>query len=221
MTNQLIFEPRRVRVWLAKGVAVALGCGVVALVAIGGFWLAVGVVAQARDISMPAGQVEHVVWHVVRAVALAMGAGLGAFALTMIFRHTVATLALLFVYSIGGEIVVNLLPVRGGRPLVGRQQRRRLAGHPAPLLRLQRIVRPGDRCSSMQTMTHLEAGTFLGVLLASPSSSRWSGSAAATCDPTSAEPAAGSARASPGSSRARSRSRRRLRPVSAATSRSR
>ena len=49
-----------------------------------------------------------------------MGAGLGAFALTMIFRHTVATLALLFVYSIGGEIVVNLLPFEGaGRWSVG------------------------------------------------------------------------------------------------------
>ena len=42
-----------------------------------------------------------------------MGAGLWAFALTMIFRHTVATLALLFVYSLGGEIVVNLLPFEG------------------------------------------------------------------------------------------------------------
>ena len=62
----------------------------------------------------------QVAWHVVRAVALAMGAGLGGFALTMVFRHTVATLALLFVYSIGGEIAVNLLPVEGaGRWSVG------------------------------------------------------------------------------------------------------
>ena len=55
----------------------------------------------------------HVVWHIVRATGMAMGAALGAFALTMIFRHTVATLALLFVYSIGGEIAVNLLPFEG------------------------------------------------------------------------------------------------------------
>ena len=48
-----------------------------------------------------------------RAVLLAMGAGLGAFALTMLFRHSVATLALLFAYAIGGELVVSLLPVDG------------------------------------------------------------------------------------------------------------
>ncbi len=166
MSNQLIFEPRRVRLWLAKGVAVALGCGVVALVAIGGFWLAVGVVAQARDIPMPAVQVEHVTWHVVRAVALAMGAGLGAFALTMIFRHTVATLALLFVYSIGGEIVVNLLPVEGaGRWSLGNNAVGWLALRHRYFESNVTCV-PGDRCSSVHTLTHLEAGTFLGVLLA-------------------------------------------------------
>jgi hypothetical protein len=166
MANQLIFEPRRVRLWLAKGLAVALGCGVIALVAIGGFWLAVAVVAQARDVSMPGPQVEHVSWHVVRAVALSMGAGLGAFALTMIFRHTVATLALLFVYSIGGEIVVNLLPVEGGA-------RWSLGNNALGWLALRHryfdpstTCVPGDRCSSVHTLTHLEAGTFLGVLLA-------------------------------------------------------
>ena len=144
----------------------ALGCGVVALVAIGGFWLAVGVVAQARDISMPALQVEHVSWHVVRAVALVMGAGLGAFALTMIFRHTVATLALLFVYSIGGEIVVNLLPVEGaGRWSLGNNALGWLALRHRYFESNVTCV-PGDRCSSVHTLTHLEAGTFLGVLLA-------------------------------------------------------
>ena len=98
LANQLIFEPRRSRVWLAKAAAVTLGSGLVALVVISGFWLALGVIAQARDIGVPSSDVTEVAWHVLRAVALA-GAGLGVFALTMIFRHTVATLALLFVYS--------------------------------------------------------------------------------------------------------------------------
>ena len=77
LTNQLLFEPRRSRVWLAKAGAVTLGCGLVALVALGGFWLTLGVVAQARDIAIPSSDVTEVAWHLLRAVALAMGAGLG------------------------------------------------------------------------------------------------------------------------------------------------
>jgi hypothetical protein len=45
MSTQLLFEPRRGRVWLAKGVAVALASGFAALVTIGGFWLAMYLVA--------------------------------------------------------------------------------------------------------------------------------------------------------------------------------
>ena len=111
--------------------------GAVALVVISVYWLILALVAQARDIAVPSRDVTHVVWHVLRATLLAMGAGLGAFALTMVFRHTVATLALLFVYSIGGEIAVNLLALRRRRTLVGGQQRARLAGHALPLLRRQ------------------------------------------------------------------------------------
>ena len=99
--------------------------------------------AQARGISVPSRDVTHVVWHVLRATVLAMGAGLGAFALTMIFRHTVATLALLFVYSIGGEIVVNLLPFDGaGRWSVGNNALGWLADA-LPLLRREHRVHAG------------------------------------------------------------------------------
>ena len=165
MTNQLLFEPRRGRVWLTKAAAVTLGSGLVALVALAGFWLALGLVAAARDVAVPGAQVERIAWHVLRAVALAMGAALGGFALTMVFRHTVAALALLFVYSIGGEIVVNLLPVEGA-------QRWSLGTNSLGWLAVRfRYVDstvscvPGERCTSTQTLTHLEAGTFLGVLL--------------------------------------------------------
>ncbi len=49
-----------------------------------------------------------------------MAAGLGAFALTMLFRHSVATLSLLFAYSVGGEILAVLVPVDGvGRWTLG------------------------------------------------------------------------------------------------------
>ena len=165
LTNQLIFEPRRARLWLAKAAAVMLGTGVVALVVLTGFWLALGVVAQARGIGVLSSDVAEVAQHIARAMALSMGAGLGAFALTMIFRHTVAALALLFVYSVGGEIAVNLLPLEGaGGWSVGNNAVGWLATQYRyfdPTI----SCTPGERCSSMQVMTHLEAGMFLGILL--------------------------------------------------------
>jgi hypothetical protein len=165
LTTQLLFEPRRTRLWLAKGAAVALGAGAIALVVVGGYWLALGSVAQARDVAIPSSDVTAVAWHVVRAVALAMGAALGAFALTMVFRHTVATLALLFVYSVGGEIAVNLLPVDGaGRWSVGNNAFGWLAQHHR-YVDSSITCSPGEQCTTRQLMTHLESGTFLGILL--------------------------------------------------------
>ncbi|MEO7350430.1 MAG: hypothetical protein ABIR34_13120 [Marmoricola sp.] len=165
LTNQLIFEPRRPRLWLAKAAAVVIGCGLITLVALGGFWLGVGAIAQARDITVSSTEVSHVVWHVLRGVALSMGAGLGAFALTAVFRHTVATLALLFIYSVGGELAVNLLPFEGaGRWSVGNNTFGWLATHHR-YFDATITCTPGERCTSMQVMTHLEAGTFLGILL--------------------------------------------------------
>jgi len=165
LTNQLLFEPRRTRVWLVKGGAATIGSGLVALVALGVFWLGLGVVAQARDVSMSSSAMTNVAWHVVRAVALSMGAGLGAFALTMIFRHTVATLALLFVYAVGGELAVNLLPVEGaGRWSIGNNAFGWLATDHR-YFDASISCSPGDLCSSMLVMTHLAAGAFLGILL--------------------------------------------------------
>ena len=166
LTTQLLFEPRRSRLWLAKGAAVALGSGAVALVVVSGYWLGLGSVAQARDLAIPSSDVSAVSWHVVRAVALAMGAALGAFALTMVFRHTVATLALLFVYSVGGEIAVNLLPVEGAaRWSVGNNAFGWLAQHHR-YIDSSITCSPGEQCTTRQVMTHLESGTFLGILLA-------------------------------------------------------
>jgi len=165
MTNQLLFVPRRTRLWLAKAGAVTISSGAVALVVISGFWVILALVASARGVSLPSRDVTRVVWHVLRATALAMGAGLGAFALTMIFRHTVATLALLFVYSIGGEIVVNLLPFAGpARWSVGNNALGWLATR-YHYFEATVTCSPREGCSSTQTMTHLESGTFLGVLL--------------------------------------------------------
>jgi ABC-2 type transport system permease protein len=111
--NQVLFEPRRTRVWAAKASAVAIASGVVSFVLLGGFWLTLYLVAADRDVPHGSSVVDNVVWHLVRAVILAMGASVGAFALTTLFRNSVATLGLLFAYSIGGELLTVLLPVSG------------------------------------------------------------------------------------------------------------
>lgn len=165
LTNQLLFEPRRSRVWLAKAGAVTIGAGLVALVVVTAFWLIVGSVAEARSIDVTTAQVTHVVWHVLRATALAMAAALGAYALTMVFRHTVATLALLFVYSIGGEIVLNLVPFDGaGRISLGTNSLGWLATR-YHYFDATNDCAPGHHCGSTQVMSHLESSLFLGGLL--------------------------------------------------------
>ena len=165
IATQLLFDPRRTRVWLAKAGAVTLSSALVATVVLAGFWLSLFALAGARDITVPAADVDHVLWHVVRAVGLATGAALGAFALTMVFRHTVATMALLFVYSVGGEIAVNLLPMQGsGRWSVGNNAYGWLATRHRYFDSTIDCT-PGERCDSMQLMTHLDSGLFLGALL--------------------------------------------------------
>jgi len=166
IVNQVLFEPRRIRLWLAKAGAVGVASTVAAVVILGGFWLALWLVARSRGIEVPGDDARQVVWHLLRAGVLAAVGAIGAMALTMVFRHTVATLALLFVLSVGGEIAVNLLPFEGaGRWSVGNN----VFGWLDPRHRYFDAsidCAPGERCRAIETMTHLESGLFLGVLLA-------------------------------------------------------
>ncbi len=113
VSNQLLFEPRRARVWLAKAGAVLVGSAAVATVLLGTFWLTLYLVAESRGISTGATVQESIRWSAARGVALAAGAATGAYALTMLLRHTVGTLATLFAYAVGGEILMNTLPIEG------------------------------------------------------------------------------------------------------------
>lgn len=111
ISNQLLFEPRRVRLWAAKGFAALLGCTAAAAVLLVVFWGTLYVVAGARDIATTSDVDEGIRWLSARGVALAGLGGLGGYALTMLLRHTVATLALLFVYAAGGEAFLAVAPV--------------------------------------------------------------------------------------------------------------
>jgi hypothetical protein len=165
VVTQLLFEPRRLRVWAAKGAAVLLASGVVATITIGGFWLAMYLVAADRGVPHGSGLMSDVGWHVLRAVVFAMGAALGAFALTMLFRHSVATLALLFAYSVGGEILAFLIPVDGvGRWTLGNNVFGWLETRMEYFDPTARCAREGA-CSGLQHISHLEGGLYLLALL--------------------------------------------------------
>lgn len=113
MGNQLLFEPRRSKVWLAKGAATFLATLVASALLLSAFWLALYVTAEIRDISTGAAVQEEIWGMVGRGVLLAAFGALGGFALTMLVRHTVGTLAVMFAYAVGGEALTASLPIAG------------------------------------------------------------------------------------------------------------
>jgi ABC-2 type transport system permease protein len=110
LSNQLLFRPRRGQVWVAKAVAVTVGVTAVAAVVLAVQWGAYLAVAEARDIGHPSGFTETLLEKLARGLALVAGGGLGGFALTMLLRSTVGTLAVLFFFSVGGEALIANLP---------------------------------------------------------------------------------------------------------------
>lgn len=110
MGNQLIFRPRRLQVWTAKAAAVAIGVTVVGALVLSAQWGIYFATAAAREIGHSPGFVGDLLEINLRGLALVAGGGLGGFALSMLLRSTVGTLALLFFYSVGGEALVAMLP---------------------------------------------------------------------------------------------------------------
>ena len=165
IVNQVLFEPRRSRLWVAMAVAVTIASGLVDVVTIVGFWLALYLVAVDRDVPHGSGVMSDVGWHLLRAVLFAMGASLGAFALTMLFRHSVATLSLLFAYSVGGEILAVLVPIDDvgrwtlGNNVFGWLETRMQFFDPSA-----HCARRGN-CEGFQHIGHLQSGAYLLVLM--------------------------------------------------------
>ena len=113
MGNQLLFESRRVRVWLAKGAAV-LGVGaVVAGLVLFSYWGGLLALAHQRDLPVPEGIVNDVYAQALRATALAAVAGLAGYILTMLFRSTVATLGILFAVAVAVPILFSVFVFPG------------------------------------------------------------------------------------------------------------
>lgn len=111
MSNQLLFEPRRLRVWTAKAGAVVIVSAVTSAVVLAAFWAAVLALASSRGIDVPPHLTAYLRGESLRGVVLAMAGALGAFAVTMFFRSTVATLGILFGTALVGSLVLAALGV--------------------------------------------------------------------------------------------------------------
>jgi ABC-2 type transport system permease protein len=118
MSNQLLFEPRRARVWAAKGAIVLLIGLVVAGLVLVAFWTGLWWVADHRGLEIADGTMREAYQQVLRGALLAAFAGLGGYALTMLFRSTVATLGVLFAVAIAGPLLITMLGFPGHQRLM-------------------------------------------------------------------------------------------------------
>src|SRR3954469_18149442 len=110
MSNQMLFVPRRARVWVTKAIAVVIGATALSAVVTAAFWLLLYAVSASRGLHTSAATWRAIAETSGRGVALSAAVALGSFAITMLLRHTGATLGLLFAYAVVGEGLVAALP---------------------------------------------------------------------------------------------------------------
>ncbi|TWG95923.1 hypothetical protein L615_004600000180 [Nocardioides sp. J9] len=108
VSNQLLFEPRRPRVWTAKAVVVTGVALVVAAVVMTAYWSGLAAVAEARGV-LRDGQLVDALQMGWRSAGVAATAALLGYALTMLFRSTVATIGVLLGASVAGSLVLLAL----------------------------------------------------------------------------------------------------------------
>lgn len=107
MSNQLLFEPRRERVWLAKAVAVALLVGTLSLAVLVAYWTGMWAIASVRDLAIPENAVAAGYKQAALGAVFATGAAVFGFALTMLLRSTVGALGVLFAVGFLCVVVVG------------------------------------------------------------------------------------------------------------------
>ncbi|WP_447646169.1 hypothetical protein [Nocardioides zeae] len=106
MSVQLLVEPRRTRVWVAKALAGGIVAAGLATAALALFWTMVAVTAASRDIETSAETWGRVLVSSVWTVVLLVAAAVAAHALTMLLRSTVVTLGIVFAVSVGSTILL-------------------------------------------------------------------------------------------------------------------
>ncbi len=110
VSNQLLFEPRRARVWTAKALVVT-GAALLAAVAVTtAYWAVLGLVASSRG-TLADGDLLAALQMGWRAAGVAAAASLLGFVLTMLFRSTVATIGILLGASVAGSLLLAAVGV--------------------------------------------------------------------------------------------------------------
>lgn len=178
MSNQLLFEPRRIRVWAAKAIAVVLATAVTALLVLVAWWLGIVAVAGARDIAASAEVWSDVRSMVLRGVLVVAMAALVAYALTALFRSTVAALGLMFGTAVVGNLLVAAVIGPGA-------ERWMLPTNVLAFVRNGYEYYVGDggyvecdemgNCTGMETLSLTHAAVYLGtIVVVSVALSLWS-----------------------------------------------
>ena len=111
MSNQLLFEPRRSRVWLAKAGAVLALALTTSAVLLATFWGGVALLVRSRGIDVPPEIPELIAASSGRAVLVIGAAAVGAYAVTMLVRSTVFTLGAMFAVVVGATLLLALVGV--------------------------------------------------------------------------------------------------------------
>jgi ABC-2 type transport system permease protein len=169
MSNQLLFEPRRLRVWASKAGAVFLVAAVTSAVVLTAFWSAVLLIASARGIHTAPHVLPFIREESLRGVALAAAGALGAYAVTMLFRSTVATLGILFAITLVGSLVLAALGFSDRwfpHVNVGAWVLDGVHYYVTPPLSCQTATRLTAECRGQRTVTAGDAAAYLGALLA-------------------------------------------------------
>ena len=118
MANQLLFEPRRARVWGAKLAAVTLVGAGLALAVLVAYWTGLYAVASARDVPIPDHAMVAAYKQAVLGTIFVAGAAAFGYALTMLLRSTVGTLGLLFAAGFLGLVVVGALGIESAEQVM-------------------------------------------------------------------------------------------------------
>ncbi|MCW2766053.1 MAG: family transporter protein, partial [Nocardioides sp.] len=112
MSNQLLFEPRRLRVWAAKGLVVLVSGFAVAMTVLAAYWLGLAGLAAWRGLTVPDHALADGLEQGLRGALVAGFAGLAGYALTMLFRSTVATLGVMFAVAVAGGMLLAVLGIQ-------------------------------------------------------------------------------------------------------------
>lgn len=110
VSNQLLFEPRRARVWSAKALVVTAVAFLAAAAVLTAYWAVLGLVASSRGL-LEAGQLLDAFQMGWRSAGVAAAACLLGFVLTMLFRSTVATIGILLGAAVAGSLLLAAVGV--------------------------------------------------------------------------------------------------------------